>query len=143
MALLFRLEQRHSPGELKELVTEVADWFRRHEGYERLQALFTELIRESCAVNNVSLSGFSNSLEVKTMSLAETIGEWKQEWLAEGKVQGTADALIALLAGKFGAIEPSWREQIRKAELATLEHWFKRAINAPDLPSVFNPPSRD
>jgi len=161
VALLFRLEQRHSPGELKKLVTEVGDWFRRHEGYERLQALFTELVRGSCAINGVSLMGLSNSLEVNKMSLAETIGEWKQEWLAEGAVagravgraegraegkaegrlEGTAEALILLLVARFGAVAPSWRKRIGEAELATLEQWFKRAIDAPDLDSVFSSPS--
>jgi hypothetical protein len=148
VALLFRLEQRHSAAELKELVDEVVDWFRQHEGYERLRALFTELIREASAVQRMSRSGLSNLLEVKTMGLADTFGEWKQEWLAEGeakgtakgKVDGTAEALLSLLEGRFGAVAPSWREQIRGAELVTLERWFKQAIHAPDVPSVFNPP---
>ena len=126
----------------------MADWFRRHEGYERLRALFTELIRESYAVNNVSQPGISNSLEVKTMSLAETIGEWKQEWLAEGeaigeakgRAKGKAEALIVLLEGRFGAVAPFWQEKIRGAELVALERWFNRAIHAADLPSVFNSP---
>jgi hypothetical protein len=37
-------------------------------------------------------------------------------------------------------VAPSWQKRIRGAKLATLERWFKRAIVAPDLPSVFNPP---
>jgi predicted transposase YdaD len=78
----------------------------------------------------------------------------KEQWLAEGeargeargeakglvrgKVEGKAEALVCLLAERFGAVAPSWQKRIRGAELATLEHWFKRAIVAPDLPSVFN-----
>jgi hypothetical protein len=139
VALLFRLEQRHSPEELKELVYEVIDWFRQHEGYERQQGLFTELIREACAACGMSLSGFRNMLEVKTM-LSETIEGWKRQWQAEGKAEGKAEALISLLAGRFGAVAPSWRKRIRGAKLATLERWLKRAIDAPDLPSVFNSP---
>ena len=34
VAQLFRLEQRHSPEELRELLNEVAAWFRQHEGYD-------------------------------------------------------------------------------------------------------------
>jgi hypothetical protein len=146
VALLFRLEQRHSAAELRELVGEVAAWFRQHAGYERLRALFTELIREASTVQRMSRSGLSNLLEVKTMGLADTFGEWKQEWLAEGaaagkaagKLEGTAEALLSLLEGRFGAVAPPWRKRIGEAELATLEHWFKRAIDAPDVPSVFN-----
>jgi hypothetical protein len=40
--------------------------------------------------------------------------------------------------GRFGEVSPSWQERIRGAELVTLELWFERAIDAPDLPSVFN-----
>jgi hypothetical protein len=47
---------------------------------------------------------------------------------------------LCLLAQRFGAVAPSWQKRIRGAKLATLERWFKRAIVAPDLPSVFNPP---
>ena len=71
---------------------------------------------------------------------------WREQWLAEGeakgqakgKAEGKAEALICLLAERFGAVAPSWQKRIRGAKLATLERWFKRAIVAPDLPSVFN-----
>lgn len=147
VALLFRLEQRHSPKELETLVHEVSDWFRQHEGYERLQGLFTELIREACAARGMGLSGFRTMWEVKTM-LSETFEGWKRQWQAEaeaagkarGLSQGMAEALISLLVGRFGAVAPTWLERIREADLATLELWFKRAIDAPDLPSVFNSP---
>ena len=72
--------------------------------------------------------------------LATQFEAWREQWLAEGKAEGKAEALICLLAGKFGAVAPSRQKRIRGAKLATLERWFKRAIAAPDLPSVFNPP---
>jgi hypothetical protein len=78
-------------------------------------------------------------LEVKTM-LATQFEAWKEQWLAEGKAEGKAEALICLLAERFGAVAPSWEKRIRGAKLITLERWFKRAIVARDLPSVFNPP---
>jgi hypothetical protein len=69
---------------------------------------------------------------------------WREQWLAEGRVEGKAEgkaeALICLLAERFGVVAPSWRRRIREARLVTLDRWFKRAIVAPDLPSVFNPP---
>ncbi|MDB6101440.1 MAG: hypothetical protein JWO52_1439 [Gammaproteobacteria bacterium] len=143
VGLLFRLEQRHSPEGLKELLDEVIGWFRQHEGSERLEGLFTELIREAFAGRGVKLSGSGNLLEVKTM-LATQFEAWKEQWLAEGEAKGEAkgqaEALIRLLAERFGAVAPSWQKRIRGAKLVTLERWFKRAIVAPDLPSVFNPP---
>jgi hypothetical protein len=146
VALLFRLEQQYSPEGLKELLDEVIGWFRRHEGHERLQGLFTELIREAFAGHGVKLSGSGNLLEVKTMKtmLASHFEAWREQWLAEGKAEGRAEgkaeALICLLAERFGAVAPSWQKRIRGAKLVTLDRWFKRAILAPDLPSVFNPP---
>jgi hypothetical protein len=75
--------------------------------------------------------------------LATQFEAWKEQWLAEGeakgKAEGKAEALICLLAERFGAVAPSWQKRIRGAKLATLERWFKRAIVAPDLSSVFNP----
>jgi hypothetical protein len=146
VALLFRLEQQYSPEGLKELLDEVIGWFRQHEGYERLQGLFTEWIREALAGRGVKLSRSSNLLEVKTMKtmLLAHFEAWKEQWLAKGeakgKVEGKAEALICLLAERFGAVAPSRQKRIRGAKLVTLERWFKRAIVAPDLPSVFNPP---
>ena len=150
--LLFRLEQRHSPEGLNELLDEVMSWFRQHPGYERLQRLFAELIREAFEKHGLKLSEFANLLEVKSM-LATQFEVWKEQWLAEGQAkgkaegkaeglaegatQGKAEALISLLAERFGAVAPSWRKRIREAELATLDCWLKRVIVAPDLPSVF------
>jgi hypothetical protein len=116
--------------------------------------LFTELIREAFAGRGVKLSGSGNLLEVKTMKtmLASHFETWKEQWLAkgeakgkaeglaEGEAKGKAEALISLLAERFGAVAPSWQKRIRGAKLVTLERWFKRAIVAPDLPSVFKPP---
>jgi hypothetical protein len=105
--------------------------------------LFTELIREAFAGHGVKLSASGNLLEVKSM-LATQFEAWKDQSLAEGqakgKAEGKAEALICLLAERFGAVAPSWQKRIRGAKLVTLERWFKRAIVAPDLPSVFNPP---
>jgi hypothetical protein len=69
---------------------------------------------------------------------------WKRQWLAEGRAEGKAEgkgeALVWLLAERFGTVRPSLRKRIRGANPATLECWFKRAIAAPDLPSVFAEP---
>jgi hypothetical protein len=139
VALLFRLEQRHSPEGLKELLDGVIGWFRQHEGYERLQELFAELVRQAFAGHGVKLSESGNLLEVKSM-LATQFEAWKEQWLAEGKAEGKAETLISLLAERFGAVAPSYQKRIRGAKLVTLERWLKRVIVAPDLPSVFSPP---
>ena len=146
-ALLFRLEQRHLPEEFKELLDEVMGWFRQHPGCERLQGLFVELIREIVAGRGIKLSGSRSLSQMKT-NLSTLADYWREQWLAEGEAKGMekgkaeakAEALICLLAERFGAVAPSRQKRIRGAGLLTLERWFKRAIVAPDLPSVFNPP---
>ena len=72
--------------------------------------------------------------------LAEGEARGKTKWLVEGEAKGKAEALVCLLTERFGTVAPSWQKRIRGAKLATLERWFKRAIVAPDLPSVFNLP---
>jgi len=156
VALLFRLEQRHSPEETQELLDEVIGWFRRHKGYDRLEGLFTEFMREAFAGRGVNLVGHESLLEMKTM-FATQFDAWREQWRAEGKtegkiegrmegklegkIEGKAEALLCLLAERFGTVDPSWQGRIREAKLATLELWLKRAVVAPDLPSVFNSPS--
>lgn len=146
-ALLFRLEQRHSPEEFRELLAEVVGWFRQHEDFERLRGLFAELVREALAELGVKVPVPEDLLEMKS-NLSTWGKTWKQQWLAEGRVEGLArgkaegkaEALLCLLVERFGAVAPPWRKRIRGAELATLDRWFKRAIVARDLSSVFEPP---
>jgi hypothetical protein len=105
--------------------------------------LFAELVREALAGLGVKVPVSEDLLEMKTN--LSTLGEtWKQQWLAEGRVEGLArgksEALLCLLVERFGAVAPPWRKRIRGAKLATLDRWFKRAIVARDLSSVFEPP---
>ena len=73
----------------------------------------------------------------KAEGMAEGRAEGRAEGKAEGKAQGKAEALVCLLDEKFGKVSPSLLKRILGADLATLECWFKRAIVAPDLASVF------
>ena len=140
-ALLFRLERSSSTEELEELIGEVVDWFRQHPDCANLRRLFTELVRQASAVLGVTKPIPEDLLEMKS-NLA-TLGErLKRQWLAEGKAkgraEGKAEALACLLAQRFGALTPSLQTRIREAKATTVEHWFKRAIDAPDLPSIFD-----
>jgi hypothetical protein len=138
-ALLFRLERRPSKDELEELVGEVAGWFGQHPDSAELRRLFGELVRQAYVGLGITEAIPEDFLEMKTN--LRTLGEtWKQQWLAEGRAEGKAEALVCLLAERFGAIKPSLRKRIRAADLTTVECWFKRAIVAPDLLSVFAQP---
>ena len=150
-ALLFRLEQSPSSEELKGLVDEVVGWFRQHPDYTDLRRLFTELVRRAFIELGETGPIPEDLLEMKTN--LEKLGKtWKRQWLAEGRAEGIlegmaegelkrmATALVWLLADRFGTVTPSLHERISGANLATLECWFKRAIAAPDLLSVFAQP---
>ncbi len=93
-----------------------------HEGSERLQGLFTELIREAmCSAWDESV-GVPLHVGGEDACFRLTIEGWTRQWRAEGeakgRTEGKAEALISLLAGRFGAVAPSWRERIRAAEIA-------------------------
>jgi len=152
VALLFRLEQRHSAEDLARLLDEVIDWFRNHDSHDRLQRVFAELIREAFARHGYKLPRSASLLEVKTM-LSTQLDVWREEWLAEGEAKGKAegkaegrtegeakgkaDSLICLLVDRFGEVTASLEKKIRAATLASLDAWFKRALVAPNLRSVF------
>lgn len=61
-----------------------------------------------------------------------------QEGRQEGRQEGEAAALLRLLERRFGAISPEIAQRVASAELARISHqWFDRAIDAPDLETVF------
>jgi hypothetical protein len=66
------------------------------------------------------------------------LAEGKAIGLAEGLARGKAEALVRLLVSRFGTVPPSLRKRIRGAKLASIEGWFNRALDACDLPSVFD-----
>ena len=104
----------------------------------KLERLFAELIRHAFTGLGLKTPASDNLQELTHMMQANllTLGEsWKERAIAEGK----ADALRCLLETRFGALTPSLHERIREAKLATLDLWFKCAIAAPDLASVFAP----
>ena len=57
---------------------------------------------------------------------------------ARGEVTGTAKALALLLEKRFGAIPQTVHERLFAADMASIETWLGRVLNAPDLQSVFS-----
>ena len=57
---------------------------------------------------------------------------------AEGRAEGTADALLKLLRAKFlHAVDATVESRVREASLATLDAWFERGLSACNLDGVF------
>lgn len=103
-----------------------------------MRRLFAEVVRRAYIGLGGKVPVSNDLLEMNMRCNFETIGEtWKQQALAEGRAEGKAEALICLLVERFGALTPSLRTRIRRARVGTLERWFKRAIVAPNLRSVF------
>jgi predicted transposase YdaD len=167
-SLLFRLEQRQQARELAVVINEVIDWFRQHPDYEQLTELFKELARHAMDTCGVKADTFGKKpleeLEGMKAMLWTFEQSWRDEWRAEGKaeglvegeakgkaegltegkaeglIEGKAEALVRLLVKRFGPLEPSLHRRIQRADLPTIESWFDRAIDAPDLTTVFGPP---
>jgi len=57
---------------------------------------------------------------------------------AEGKAEGEAQALVRLLERRIGAVSEALRARIFAADLASIEAWFDRAIEATEFKSVFD-----
>ena len=149
-ALLFRLERPSNEG-FRELVDEVVAWFRQHPGYAELRRLFTELVSRASIKSGMTgqipedLLMFKSNIPRNLERMCKVaMKRWRAEGLAEGKVEGKAEgkaeALLCLLRERFGVVKPSLHKRIVGADLATLNRWFKRAIVAPDLLSVFARP---
>jgi Putative transposase, YhgA-like/Domain of unknown function (DUF4351) len=60
-----------------------------------------------------------------------------QEIEAIGEARGQGRALLRLLEKRFGTISSRLRERITSADVASIEAWFERALDVPDLNSVF------
>lgn len=63
--------------------------------------------------------------------------EGRVEGRVEGRTEGEAIALARLLETRFGALPTALRQRVFTADLASIETWFERAIDGPDLESVF------
>jgi hypothetical protein len=147
--LLCRLEQQPESPDLEELLDEVMSWFDRHRDMGELKHLFAELIRGIFPdEKRVPLPDPLQEIKMIRSNLLTLVPDWKKKFRAEGlaegkvegKVEGKAESLVYILVERFGALSPPLRERISKAELPALETWLKRAITAPDVASVFDPP---
>ena len=56
---------------------------------------------------------------------------------AEGFLEGTAGSLIQVLELRFGPLKTDYRDRIFKSDLASVQAWITRAVQAPDLQAVF------
>ena len=63
--------------------------------------------------------------------------EGKAEGKAEGELEGSANTLKRLLTRRFGALPSGVQARIAQADLAQLERWEDRLLDAASLEEVF------
>jgi acyl-CoA synthetase (NDP forming) len=71
----------------------------------------------------------------RTEKLMETLAEMYEE---RGRQQGRTESLLRLLAARGIPVDAPSRQRILSCtDIATLDQWFDRAVNATQLSAVF------
>ena len=74
----------------------------------------------------------------KAEGLAEGEARGQATGEARGTVRGTAKALALVLEKRFGALPEAVQKRLFAADIASIETWLGRVLDAPDLQSVFS-----
>jgi len=69
--------------------------------------------------------------------LRETVQEWTQQWLEEGRQQGEARLLTRQLQQRFGPLTEADQVRIQNADADQLLEWGDRLLTARTLSEVF------
>ncbi len=88
--------------------------------------------------------GWRRIVSIWAAGLLERAQQWQQEWLREGldkgRQEGEAGLLLRLLERRFGAL-PDWAEaRVRAGDIAALEEWGVRTLDAGSLEDVLGVP---
>ena len=60
-----------------------------------------------------------------------------ERWKQEGKAEGKAETVIETLEARFGSLDPTQREKIRRMSSEALSRLNLRAITAPTVEDAF------
>jgi hypothetical protein len=137
-AALFRLDKSVQPDTMQAVVGSLMDWLTA-PAQDSLRRAFTVYILRvllPARAPGAPIPEVANLLELRTM-LAETVLDWKKQWLEEGKAEGKAESLSRLLTRRFGPL-PAWATvRLGEATVEQLDTWFDRALDAGSLTDVF------
>jgi hypothetical protein len=68
------------------------------------------------------------------------VAEWKQHWRQEaeqkGRQEGEAKVLLRLLERRFGSVPDPVRDRIASADVADLDQWIMRVLDAGSIDDV-------
>ncbi len=110
-----------------------------------LVLILTYIVKGPAALNDEAMIGALHRVvpdrekQIMTRFGQMHFDEGIAKGIAKGRAEGEASALARLLERRFGGIPVRFRRRISSADLPALQTWFERAIDAPDLPSVFGP----
>ena len=142
VAAIFRIEHPDQPEHIRELIQLLDVWLADMPELRRTFVLWLRatLMRRSNYTLHIPLI---EDLKELDMAMAPQWAKWAQDFRQEGQHSSGVQSLQKLLTKRFSPIEPGLLAQIEVAPLNTLEIWFDRAIDAPNLAAVFadTPPS--
>jgi hypothetical protein len=154
-ALWFRLEAASDPGQVVVVTDAVLAWLARHPGFSAARAAFVELLRATMAPLGPGMRMPDDLMEVRNMLAARAekwIENWRlagleegrqkghQEGRQEGRQEGEAAMLLRQLARRFGPL-PNWAtERVGTADIASLEAWGLRILDAGSLEEAIGAP---
>ncbi len=142
-ALWFRLERADDPAEVVAIADALIAWLARHPGLSQARAVFVELLSAVMARSGVGPQVAEDFLDMRSR-LLERAEQWQQEWLREGRQEGRREGEVELLLRqlerRFGALADPIKDRVRAADIAALEEWGVRILDARSLDDVLGDP---
>ena len=106
--------------------------------FPRFTWLHTNIIRVGIIASTIPTTTWLREERIMGWMTQPFYEKGLAEGEARGEVTGTAKALALLLEKRFGAIPQTVHERLFAADMASIETWLGRVLNAPDLQSVFS-----
>jgi len=150
-ALWFRLENAPDPASVAAVADAVMAWLSGHPDYAAVKAVFADFLGAMAPPGGAGGAIAEEWFEMQSR-LWERAQVWTDSWLQEGiekglqkgrqeglqagRQEGEAAMLIRLLERRFGAL-PAWvAARVHAADVATLEEWGLRVLDAGSLDDV-------
>ena len=148
MACLVALEQVTEPEALIGLVATLARLLKSHTSLDRAFAVFIRRVVLRRLVPDEDIEAFQDLQEIDSM-LAERVVEWTEKWKREGLEERRLEVLLEgervmlqrLLTRRFGPLPPEALQRLAQADVAQLETWADRVLEAATLADVLGPPA--
>ena len=108
-----------------------------HVSHQAVQAALHHLLPEKEQmgfIDEILQEGFEKGLE---KGMEKGMEKGIEQGMEMGRADGNARSLIQVLELRFGPLKTDYRDRIFKSDLASVEAWLTRAVQASDLQAVF------